>query len=369
MTAPARPVLAEHNAAQVALARIEAKRHKKRRVQDDVVQAAHGGGGRAMRDLIEDLILPAFDHAVAEDDQARFALSDMAALGGQLAFTTDTYVVTPLTFPGGDIGSMAVHGTINDLAVGGAKPLYLSCGLILEEGLPIDLLRTILTSMGRAAREAGVRIVTGDTKVVARGKADKLFINTAGVGVIPTGLHMSARSLEPGDVLLTNGTLGDHGAAILIARGELELASPVMSDSAPLHELVQALVQAVPVRAMRDLTRGGLAATVNEWAHSANLGLCIDEPSVPVRSEVQGVCELLGLDPLHLANEGKLLAAVPKAHAQAALHAMRRHPLGENAAVVGEVTSAHPGVVTIQTGFGTDRVLDMLVGEPLPRIC
>jgi CheY-like chemotaxis protein/anti-sigma regulatory factor (Ser/Thr protein kinase) len=219
------------------------------------------------------------------------------------------------------------------------------------------------------AREAGVRIVTGDTKVVPRGKADKLFINTSGVGVIPAGLNLSARSLQVGDVLLTNGTLGDHGAAILIARGELKLESKVASDSAPLHGLIQALLQAVPVRAMRDLTRGGLAATVNEWAHSANLGLHIDELSVPVRSEVQGVCELLGLDPLHLANEGKLLAAVPKAHAPAALDALRGHPLGVNAAVVGEVIAAHPGVVTIATGFGTDRVLDMLVGEPLPRIC
>ncbi|MEO0326430.1 MAG: hydrogenase expression/formation protein HypE, partial [Myxococcota bacterium] len=293
------------------------EKHRRRagRVRDDVVVLAHGGGGKAMQDLIDDLVVRELgrDNALLEtrEDQARLPLEALTALGDRLAFTTDSYVVSPLEFPGADIGKLAVNGTVNDLAVGGATPLYLSCGLILEEGLPIATLRRILRSMGHAAHEAGVSIVTGDTKVVARGAADGCFINTAGVGVIPEGRDVSSGKVEEEDVILVNGYLGDHGAAILVARGELQLESDIPSDCAALHTLTEALASAVDVHAMRDVTRGGLAAVLNELALGSEVGIVVDEHALPVRTEVKGFCEVLGLDPIHLANEGKLAVAVP----------------------------------------------------------
>ncbi len=351
--------------------RIERFRRRSGRVQDEIVTLAHGGGGRAMRDLIDDLVVralggPALD---ADEDQARIPLAELAAGGDRLAFTTDSFVVSPLFFPGGDIGRLAVNGTVNDLAVGGAIPRYLTCSLVIEEGLPIADLRRILHSMGDAARQADVSIVTGDTKVVQRGAADKLFINTAGIGVIPAGVDLSSRNVADDDVILVNGLLGDHGAAILVARGELHLDSDIDSDCAALHGLCRDLVEQVEVHAMRDVTRGGLAAVLNELALGSEVGIQVDEAALPVRQEVAGFCELLGLDPVHLANEGKLVAAVPASQADAALAVMRAHPLGRDAAIVARCRAAPPGVVTIKTSFGGERILDMLVGEQLPRIC
>ena len=324
-----------------------------------------------MRDLIDDLIVGELDNPNLEvdEDQARFPVAELQARGDRLAFTTDTYVVSPLFFPGADIGKLAVNGTVNDLAVSGATPLFLSCGLIIEEGLPIDTLRRVLRSMRIAADQAEVQIVTGDTKVVPRGAADKLFINTSGVGVIREGLQAHSAGIQSGDVLLVNGFLGDHGAAILVARGELQLETHIPSDSAPLNGLVDALTSAVEVHAMRDVTRGGLAAVVNELALASEVGMVVDQQALPVRREVAGFSELLGLDPVHLANEGKLVVAVPQPQAETALRVMRTHPLGEHAAQIAVCRPSPPGVVTLDTGFGGERILDMLVGEPLPRIC
>ncbi len=353
--------------------RMEKHRRRAGRVRDDVVVLAHGGGGKAMQDLIDDLVVRELgrDNALLEtrEDQARLPLEALTAKGDRLAFTTDSYVVSPLEFPGADIGKLAVNGTINDLAVGGATPLYLSCGLILEEGLPIATLRRILRSMGKAAREAGVHIVTGDTKVVARGAADGCFINTAGVGVIAEGRDVSSGKVDEEDVILVNGYLGDHGAAILVARGELQLDSDIPSDCAALHTLTDALTSAVDVHAMRDVTRGGLAAVLNELALGSEVGIVVDEHALPVRTEVKGFCEVLGLDPIHLANEGKVAVAVPASQAAEALAVMKAHPLGERASIIGRCRAEPPGVVTLDTGFGGERILDVLVGEQLPRIC
>jgi hydrogenase expression/formation protein HypE len=351
--------------------RVERFRQRAGRVRETVIVQAHGGGGKAMRDLIDDVILGELGNDALDtgEDQARFDLAALAAHGDRLAFTTDTYVVTPLFFPGGDIGKLAVYGTVNDLAVSGAKPLYLSCGLVIEEGLPVETLRKVLRSMGEAAARAGVSVVTGDTKVVAKGAADKLFINTSGIGVIPRGVSSRASGIRPDDVVLVNGFLGDHGAAILVARGELHLDTDIPSDTAPLHELVAALLAEVEVHAMRDVTRGGLAAVLNELALASSVGMVVSSASLPVRREVAGFTEILGLDPVHLANEGKLVVAVPRAAAERALAVMRAHPLGENAAIIAACRAEPPGVVTLDTGFGGERILDMLVGEPLPRIC
>ncbi|MEM9695303.1 MAG: hydrogenase expression/formation protein HypE [Myxococcota bacterium] len=351
--------------------RIEKRRRKQGRVRDEVVVSAHGGGGKAMRDFIDDLVVRTLDgpHLETDQDQARFELSALAAQGDRLAMTTDSYVVSPLEFPGGDIGRLAVCGTVNDLAVGGARPLYLTCGLIIEEGLPIATVRRLLQSMKAAADEAGVHIVTGDTKVVGRGAADGLFINTAGVGVIPAGVDVGVQRVRSTDVVLVNGYLGDHGAAILTARGELNLQVEIPSDCAPLSDLVQQLMAEVDVHAMRDATRGGVAAVLNEMALASEVGMVVDSAALPVRPEVNGFCELLGLDPVHLANEGKVAVAVPAEQAERALSIMRAHPLGEHAAVIAACRPTPPGVVTIDTGFGTERILDMLVGEQLPRIC
>ena len=342
------------------------------RLSARTVTLAHGGGGKAMRDLIADVFVSAFDNPVLAplDDQARFDLSPLAAAGARLAFTTDSYVVDPLFFPGGDIGRLAVCGTVNDLAVGGAAPLYLSCAVIVEEGLPVEVLREVAKSMAAAAREAGVAIVTGDTKVVPKRACDKLFITTSGVGAIRPGLDLGAHRVQPGDVVLVNGWLGDHGAAILGARGDLALETPIASDCAPLHRLVAALLEAAPgTRCIRDATRGGVATVLNEFAQASGLAIEIDEERTPLRDAVRGFCEILGLDPLYLANEGKIVAVVPGGEAEAALAALRGDPLGRDAAIIGCAAAGEPGRVTMRTRFGGSRIVDMLVGEQLPRIC
>jgi len=347
-----------------------ARRHG--RISVPTITLAHGGGGKAMRDLIDDVFVSVFDNpALAPlDDQARFALSDLTAMGDRLAFTTDSYVVDPLFFPGGDIGKLAVNGTVNDLAVGGARPLYLSCGAIIEEGLSVETLRTIARSMAEAAAACGVAIVTGDTKVVPRGACDKLFINTSGIGVIREGIRLSADNTRPGDVVLVNGVLGDHGAAILNARGDMALSSPVESDCAALHGLIDDVLAAAPsLRFIRDATRGGLATVLNEIALAAGVGIEIQETTTPIREEVKGFCEILGLDPLYLANEGKMVCVAPEEQARAALDAMRANGLGREAAIIGRVTEQRAGRVVMQTTFGGRRIVDMLVGEQLPRIC
>jgi hydrogenase expression/formation protein HypE len=336
------------------------------------VTMAHGGGGRAMRGLIEKIILPAFHNPLLAtlEDQARLPLHELAALGDRLAFTTDTYVVTPIEFPGGDIGKLAVYGTVNDLAVCGAQPLFLSCGMVLEEGLEMDELTRVVNSMGRAAREAGVSIVTGDTKVVERGAADRVFINTAGIGVLPPGVNIAATRAQPGDAIIVNGHLGDHGIAILLARNELALSAAVCSDCQPLYGLIAAMRAACPdIHCLRDATRGGVATVLNEFAVSSNVGIRLREAELPLNDTVRGACEMLGLDPLYLANEGKLVAIVPRTHADAVIAAMQRHPAGRHAAIVGEVCAQPAGNVILATAIGGDRVVDMLVGEQLPRIC
>ena len=339
---------------------------------DRTVTMAHGGGGRAMRDMVADVFVSAFDNPALAllEDQAQLDPAGLAAPGARLAFTTDGYVVRPLVFPGGDIGKLAVCGTINDLAVGGAIPLALSCAVVIEEGFDIDLLRRIVGSMRAAAVEAGVSIVTGDTKVVERGAADGLFITTAGIGVIPPGRSLSASHAREGDVVLVNGPLGDHGAAVMAARGDLALETSLQSDCRPLHGLMAALLRAAPgTRCARDATRGGVASVLNEIAVAANLGVQIKEALVPVRPEVMGVCEILGLDPLYLANEGTAVAIVPPTEAEAALAAWRAHPCGTAACIIGTVTRGRIGRVTMLTSFGGERLIDLLAGDQLPRIC
>jgi hydrogenase expression/formation protein HypE len=333
---------------------------------------AHGGGGRAMHELIERVLLPALGKVPLAplEDQARIPMGGLAAAGNRLAFTTDTYVVSPIEFPGGNIGKLAVCGTVNDLAMSGARPLFLSCGLVLEEGLELSVLTRIAQSMGTAAQTAGVAIVTGDTKVVERGAADRLFINTSGIGVIPVNVNISAGRATPGDAVIVNGTLGDHGVAILIARNELALDAAVESDCQPLHGLVAAMLDVCPdVHCLRDATRGGLATVLNEFAIASKVSIRLREADVPLDETVRGACEILGLDPLYLANEGKLVAIVPRSSAKAVLAAMQAHPAGRAAAIIGEVTSRPAGSVILSTAFGGDRVVDMLVGEQLPRIC
>ena len=336
------------------------------------VTLAHGGGGKAMKDLIDDVFVSAFDNGLLAplEDQARLELSTLASFGDRLAFTTDSFVVDPLFFPGGDIGKLAVCGTVNDLAVGGAKPLYLSCAAIIEEGVELDLLRRIAKSMAQTAREAGVQFVTGDTKVVQKGACDKVFITTTGIGVIRPEYVMGSDRCRPGDVVLVNGVLGDHGAAILGARGDMLLDSPIESDCAPLNGLIDALLAAAPgTRTIRDATRGGVATVLNEFAQASQMAIEIDENATPLRPEVKGFCEILGLDPLYLANEGKIVAVVPASEADAALTAMRAHTYGKGAVAIGEIRAGMPGRVTMKTVFGGTRIVDMLVGEQLPRIC
>lgn len=341
-------------------------------VSVEKVSLAHGGGGRAMRDLIDDVFVGAFDNAFLAplDDQARVGLADLAHHGDRLALTTDSYVVDPLFFPGGDIGKLAVCGTVNDLAVGGARPLHLTCGVIIEEGLPVATLRRVAASMAEAARAAGVSIVTGDTKVVQRGACDKLFVNTTGIGIIRTGLQLGISNVRPGDAILVTGTIGDHGATIMGARADLALDSAIRSDCAALQDIVQALLGAAPgTRFMRDATRGGVATVLNEIATTADVGIEIEESAIPVRPEVRGLCELLGLDPLYLANEGLLVAVVPHASIEVALTALRGHPLGSASACIGAVATSRRGRVVMKSVLGGHRIVDMLSGEQLPRIC
>ncbi|RAU38274.1 hydrogenase expression/formation protein HypE [Enterobacter sp. RIT418] len=335
----------------------------------NTVEMAHGSGGKAMQQLINQLFMEAFNNPwlAEQEDQARLSLSTLTARGDRLAFSTDSYVIDPLFFPGGDIGKLAVCGTANDVAVSGAVPQYLSCGFILEEGLPMETLKAVVGSMAHTAREAGIAIVTGDTKVVQRGAADKLFINTAGMGAIPADVHWGARHLSPGDVLLASGTLGCHGATILNLREGLGLDGALRSDCAVLTPLIQAL-RAVPgVKAMRDATRGGVNAVAHEFAASSGFGVELSERSLPVKQEVRGLCELLGLDPLNFANEGKLVIGVERQAADAVLSTLRAHPLGKEAAMIGEVVERKG--VRLAGLYGVKRTLDLPHAEPLPRIC
>ncbi len=333
----------------------------------DRILLGHGGGGQLSSQLLESVFLPAFANPILDrlGDQAMLDLPP-----GRVAFTTDSYVVTPMFFPGGDIGRLAICGTVNDLAVGGARPLYIAAAFILEEGLAIEDLRRVVASMREAAREAGVSVVTGDTKVVGKGSGDKVYITTSGIGVVPAGLHLSADAARPGDAVIVSGTVGDHGMAIIAARQDLGLEGQLLSDTAPLNSLIaRMLVASREVHALRDPTRGGLASTLNEIARASKVGVEIDEGAIPVRDEVKGACEILGLDPLTVANEGKLVAFVGASDAAAVLDAMRAHPLGRDAVRIGTVTADHPNLVVLRTGIGGTRVLDPPHGELLPRIC
>lgn len=333
----------------------------------ETVLLGHGSGGRLTADLIRDLFLPAFSNPVLAqlNDQATVTVN-----GLRLAFTTDSFVVKPLFFPGGDIGRLAVHGTVNDLAMGGAQPLFLSAAFIIEEGFPMETLRQVVESLRAAAEEAGVTVVTGDTKVVEKGSGDGLFINTSGIGLVPAGLQLSADRARPGDRILLSGTIGDHGIAILAEREGMEFESEIESDSAPLHTLVQAMLGAGgEIRCMRDPTRGGLSSALNEFAAQSHVGMTIEEEKIPVCEEVRGACELLGFDPLYVANEGKLIAIVAPECVGEILAAMRKHPLGQDAQCIGTVTESNTGLVTMRTALGTTRIVDMLAGDQLPRIC
>jgi hydrogenase expression/formation protein HypE len=331
------------------------------------VQLGHGSGGKLSADLVRDVFLAAFHNPVLArmDDQAIVTVN-----GTRLAFTTDSFVVKPLFFPGGDIGSLAVHGTVNDLAMGGAQPLFLSAAFIIEEGFSLPELRRVVESLRRAAAGAGVQVVTGDTKVVEKGSGDGLFINTSGLGVVANGVTLSGDQARPGDRVLLSGPIGDHGIAILAQREGFEFESTIESDSAPLHTLVAAMLAASrEIRCLRDPTRGGVSSTLNEFAAQAGVGIEVDERAIPVHDAVKGACELLGLDPLYVANEGKLVAIVAPAAADRVLAAMRRHPLGEEAQIIGSVTADHPRLVTMRTLVGPARVVQMLAGDQLPRIC
>jgi hydrogenase expression/formation protein HypE len=330
----------------------------------------HGSGGKLTADLIDQIFLPAFANPVLNklDDQAVLTIG-----GARLAFTTDSFVVTPIFFPGGDIGRLAVHGTVNDLAMSGARPLYLSAAFILEEGLAVKDLRRVVESMRAAAAEAGVEFVTGDTKVVNRGKGDQIFITTTGIGVIEGGVHISAERARPGDQIILSGYIGDHGMAIMSQREGLEFEGAIASDCASLNGLVTAMLATPPggdfIHCLRDPTRGGAATTLNEIAKHARVGMLLREQAIPVRESVKGACEVLGLDPLYVANEGKLLAIVAPERAQAVLRQMQQHELGRDAAIIGEVVADHPGMVLMKTQIGGTRVLDVMFGEQLPRIC
>ncbi len=357
--------------------RVERARRRKHKIRETHITLAHGSGGRAMHDLVEGVFLEYFKNPFLEklEDQAVFEIANTNG-AVKLAFTTDSYVVDPIFFPGGDIGKLAVHGTVNDLAMSGARPLYLSAGFILEEGFPIEDLKRIATSMQKAAEEANVQIVTGDTKVVQKGGADKIFINTSGVGVIETEANISSSRAAVGDKIIVSGTIGDHGTTILIARGELELETEIESDSASLNLLVAEMLEEATkfgaidaIHALRDPTRGGVATTLNEIAMSSDVYIEIREDLIPVREEVKGACEILGLDPLYVANEGKLIAIVSAEIADKIIARMHENEHGRGACVIGEVKSEPQGIVTMTTGFGGTRIVDMLAGEQLPRIC
>ncbi len=331
------------------------------------VVIGHGGGGKLSSELIEHLFLPAFKNELLE------SLSDSTAISlpaGRFAFSTDSFVVHPLFFPGGNIGELAVNGTVNDLAMSGARPLYLSTGFIIEEGLPMETLGGIANCMGAAARAAGVQIVTGDTKVVDRGHGDGVYINTAGIGLISAGLHIAPNLAQPGDLVIVSGTIGDHGMAVMSVREGLEFETEIRSDTAALNGLVEAMLAASQeIHVLRDPTRGGAASSLNEIATKSRVGITIDERKLPVNNEVQSACEILGMDPIYVANEGKLLAIVAKDAAEQVLAAMRAHPLGQRAAIIGQVTEQNVGLLVAKTGIGGTRVIPMQIGEQLPRIC
>ena len=341
--------------------------------QYDHILLGHGSGGQLTNDLIRRMFVPAFDNDVlaALEDQATLSLAGhVNRTRPRLAFTTDSFVVRPIFFPGGDIGKLSVYGTVNDLAVGGARPLWLSAAFILEEGLPLTDLQRIVASMRQACDEAGVALVAGDTKVVDRGKGDQIFITTSGIGVVPDGVTLSIRNARPGDRILVSGTMGDHGIAIMSVREGIEFETVLESDCAPLSKLVDRMLEACPrIRCMRDPTRGGLASALNELASASQVGVAIDEVAIPVRPEVRGACEMLGLDPLYVANEGKLIAVVPNEDSERLLAAMRNHPLGRDAALIGSIVANHAGMVVQRSRIGGDRVVTMLAGEQLPRIC
>lgn len=349
------------------LARVERFRARRPRLTDEVVTLAHGAGGKASAALVDAVFLEALRNDVLAP------LGDagvVEAPAGRLALSTDSFVVSPWRFPGGSIGSLAVHGTVNDLAVSGAEPAWLTAAFVLEEGFAVADLREVVADMAEAAARAGVTVVAGDTKVVGRGAADGIYITTAGVGAVPAGRRLGADLVREGDAILVSGYLGDHGTAVLLARGDLELTADVRSDSAPLGGLVAALLAAAPgTRWMRDPTRGGLGTVVNELAQATGLGVLLQEAALPVRPVVSGVLDLLGIDPLYVANEGRLVAVVPPEQSAAALAALRGHPLGADAAEVGRVVADPPRIVVLQTAFGGSRIVDMLVGDPLPRIC
>jgi hydrogenase expression/formation protein HypE len=352
---------------ELVLERIDRVRRSRPRVREDRITMSHGAGGKATHTLIQAIFLNAFRNPQLEplEDAARLKIN-----GTRVAFTTDSFVVSPLFFPGGDIGDLAVNGTVNDLATSGAVPLFLSAGFILEEGFPVEALSRIVGSMSAAADAAGVQVVTGDTKVVEKGKADGCYINTAGVGVIEHDLDLGVANARPGDVILVSGPIGDHGVTIMLARGELDIEADVASDTAPLNGLVAGLLSATTgVRALRDATRGGVATILNEIATAADVGVLVSENEIPVRAEVRGAAELLGIDPMYVACEGRLVAVVDGAAADRALAALRAHPLGEQASVIGHVTNDPRGIVQLKTAFGGTRIVDLLVGDPLPRIC
>ena len=369
----AEEAVAEHAGAEhltreeQVLERIDRARRRKARIKEPRITMSHGAGGKASRTLTEAIFLDALGNPVLAE------LEDAASLTvgtAKLAFTTDSFVVSPLFFPGGNIGDLAVNGTVNDLAVAGARPLYLSAGFILEEGFGVEDLRTIVASMAAAAQRAGVTVVTGDTKVVQRGKGDGCYINTAGVGVLERDVPLRAASAKPGDAVLVSGPIGEHGVTIMLARGELDIEADLQSDTAPLHHIAAALLDAVPgVRMMRDATRGGVATILNEIAVAAQVSVVVDEAAVPVNPIVNGACELLGIDPLYVACEGRLVTVVDGDQADAALAALRGHPLGASAAIIGRINDDPPGLVLLKTSFGGTRIVDLLVGDPLPRIC
>ncbi|HEY6118612.1 MAG TPA: hydrogenase expression/formation protein HypE [Pyrinomonadaceae bacterium] len=362
--------------------RVERARRRKHKIKDTHITLAHGSGGKTMHELVEGLFLEYFRNPLLEqlEDQAVFEVRQDKEGNGKaltrLAFTTDSYVVDPIFFPGGDIGRLAINGTINDIVMSGARPLYLSAGFILEEGFPVADLKRIVGSMRDAAHDAGVQIVTGDTKVVQQGSADKIFINTSGIGRIDYPVNISAANARPGDKVIVSGMIGDHGTAIMVARGELDLETDLESDSASLHLLVAEMIDTASrlgridgIHCLRDPTRGGLATTLNEIAMSSEMCIEIQEHFIPVREEVKGACEILGLDPLYVANEGKLVAIVAPEIADALLESMRENVFGRDACCIGEVKAEPQGIVAMVTGFGGTRIVDMLAGEQLPRIC
>ncbi len=353
---------------RAVLERIETFRRRRPRLRDEVVTSAHGAGGKASAALVDAVFLEAFGRT-GDSPLTDAALIELPS-GERIAFTTDSFVVKPLRFPGGSIGHLAVHGTVNDLAVMGAKPEWITAAFVIEEGFAIEELRALVADMAEAAAFAGVAIVSGDTKVVDRGAADGLYITTAGVGVVPTGRELGAERVRPGDRVVVSGNIGAHGMAVMLARGDLALEADLSSDTAPLGGLVEALLDAAPsTRWMRDPTRGGLGTVCNELARDADVTVVLDEPALPVEPTVMGACDLLGIDPLYVANEGKLVAVVAPGEVSAAIEALRGHPLGRDAAEIGEIQADPPGIVVLRTTFGGTRIVDMLVGDPLPRIC